>query len=278
MRYEMEELLPVVAQLSRRFTTTESTSISYEKAQQFMGAVLFCIDEFEQLQENMPAKQKGIPAKEAYQLGFEAVMQKARKTQEMYNELMSFFYDYGNDILKDTVEKAVYGFFQYYDPVFAPQHTRITMDYPVLNVDQKLQGIDAIAAYVKAIYTEQIFLQKLPREYICPLLYRFDFEYKEQFFNIGSVVMRHLLGNMMMEKRMGTAAIDTDYQNLFILLKEKDEIQLQNTLYNCFQLLIQKEYDENHDIANYFEKEITEFTIRLKQVEEVKYLENVVIL
>ena len=278
MRYEMEELLPVVAQLSQRFTTTESTSISYEKAQQFMGAVLFCIDEFEQLQENMPVKQKGIPAKEAYQLGFEAVMQKAKKTQEMYNELMAFFYDYGNDILKDTVEKAIYGFFQYYDPVFAPQHTRITMDYPVLNVCQKLKGIDAIAAYVKTIYTEQIFLQKLPREYICHLLYRFDLEYKEQFFNIGSVVVRHILGNMMIEKTMGTAATDTDYQNLFTLLKEKDEIQLQNTLYNCFQMLIQEKYDGNQNITKYFEKEIAEFSIRLKQVEEAKYLENVVIL
>ena len=34
MRYEMEELVPIVAKLAKRYTSGESTSITYEKAQQ----------------------------------------------------------------------------------------------------------------------------------------------------------------------------------------------------------------------------------------------------
>lgn len=37
--YSMEELLPVVAWLTRKYTSNESTSITYEKARQLMGAV-----------------------------------------------------------------------------------------------------------------------------------------------------------------------------------------------------------------------------------------------
>ena len=37
MQYEMEQLIPIVARLSEKYTSKESTSISYEKAEQLMG-------------------------------------------------------------------------------------------------------------------------------------------------------------------------------------------------------------------------------------------------
>lgn len=44
-RYKMEELVPIVGKLAQRYTAGESTSVTYEKAEQFMGAVLYCIRE-----------------------------------------------------------------------------------------------------------------------------------------------------------------------------------------------------------------------------------------
>ena len=43
--YTMEELLPVVAALTAKYTGNESTSVTYEKAEQLMGAVVYCIQE-----------------------------------------------------------------------------------------------------------------------------------------------------------------------------------------------------------------------------------------
>lgn len=43
MEYTMEELVPVVGKLAEKYTAYESTSITYEKAEQLMGAVLYCI-------------------------------------------------------------------------------------------------------------------------------------------------------------------------------------------------------------------------------------------
>lgn len=60
----MEELLPVVAKLAERYTAGESTSVAYEKAEQLMGAVLYCIREAEYAEE---AKECGKDSRECGQ-------------------------------------------------------------------------------------------------------------------------------------------------------------------------------------------------------------------
>ncbi|MDE7059645.1 MAG: hypothetical protein K2P03_13260 [Lachnospiraceae bacterium] len=40
----MMELLPVVAWLTKKYTSGMSTSVTYEKAQELMEAVLYCIN------------------------------------------------------------------------------------------------------------------------------------------------------------------------------------------------------------------------------------------
>ena len=51
MQYKTEELIPIVAKLAEKYTAKESTSITYEKAQQLMGAVIYCICEYEAAQK-----------------------------------------------------------------------------------------------------------------------------------------------------------------------------------------------------------------------------------
>ena len=40
MDYEMEELVPIVGKLAEKYTSHESTSITYEKAEQLMGRLI----------------------------------------------------------------------------------------------------------------------------------------------------------------------------------------------------------------------------------------------
>ncbi|MCI8371188.1 MAG: hypothetical protein HFI75_02095 [Lachnospiraceae bacterium] len=58
--YKMEELVPIVGKLAEKYTAGESTSISYEKAEQLMGAVVYCIQEagqsWEESAENIVEK------------------------------------------------------------------------------------------------------------------------------------------------------------------------------------------------------------------------------
>ena len=51
MEYEVEELVPLVGKLAEKYTAGDGTSISYERAEQLLEAVCYCIREFEQYRQ-----------------------------------------------------------------------------------------------------------------------------------------------------------------------------------------------------------------------------------
>ncbi|MGN0167361.1 MAG: DUF6179 domain-containing protein [Acetatifactor sp.] len=300
--YEMEELLPVVSELATKYTAGESTSLSYEKAQQLMEAVLYCIREAENSDGRFSAEKACMAessfvgehscssesslltenrrpdAREAYQIGREAVLCRAKLAQKKYNQMSMTFCDYGNENLRDTVTKAIPGFFKFYDPVFAPQNTIITMDYPVLKQNNKLQGIDAVADYLDAIDMEQLFLGHIRKASVCGILQEFHEDYGRQFFNISSIVVRHILMDMLLGKEIEKPAGQNDYEDAWRLIRGKEKQELEEVLLEQLRILVQRHYPGNMQLKNYFEKDIRELAIQLKCVTDEAYLRNVVVL
>lgn len=216
--YEPEELVPIVAELAKRYTSFESTSVTYEQAERLMEAVLYCIrfasgkeEEYEKESSNpflYSDIEKKLPAKAAYELGYHRVLEAVKDVQKKYNEMIVDFCDYGNKNYRDTVRKAIPGFFLYYDVRFAPQENMITFDYPTLWSPDALypdfmrpahcwQGIEAIERYITCICLEQKFLGRLPQGYVVQILDAYDGSYRDQFYNICEVVLWHVLGSMM---------------------------------------------------------------------------------
>ena len=186
MHYEMEELIPIVGRLAEKYTANESTSVTYEKAEQLMGAVLYCIHEAERQgpQEGdasgnlegasdrhpLIVTEKKLSAKQAYEAGAACVEQKTRKALKLYHEILPEFQSYENECLYDTFVKGLPEFFKWYDVKFQPQNTILTMDYPVLKDISGLSGIDKVYAFIKCIRLEQRFLKKFPRSYVAEIL------------------------------------------------------------------------------------------------------------
>ncbi len=164
----MEELLPVAAELAGKYTGGMSTSVTYEKAQELMEAVLYCIREYEQEQEFlhalMPAGE--IPAEEMYQKGCELVIRKVKKMRVFYNRVMKSFCSYGCKSCADVMEKGLPEFFRRYDPGFSPQKTLLMLDYPTLLPMNGLTGIDAVEQYLSYISLEQRFLGAFEEAYV----------------------------------------------------------------------------------------------------------------
>ena len=81
--YDMNELLPVVARLTKRYTGIESSSVTYEKANQLMGAVIYCIREIESGEAGaLVSRQQN--AMQAYQAGAELVRKKTEELLRFY--------------------------------------------------------------------------------------------------------------------------------------------------------------------------------------------------
>lgn len=187
--YNMEDLLPIVEQLVKRYTSCGSSSVTYERARYLMEAVIYCINHFYEDDENsgfLPFQP--VPAKQAYEKGYENIIQKVKKVQKSYNELMMYFCHYGNKNYGDTVYKALPAFFMYYNPRLAPAENIITMDYPVFGLNMELCGIDMIEQYLNAIIEEQKYLLKYEESFVVEKLRQFHPNYEKEFFNVREIL------------------------------------------------------------------------------------------
>lgn len=163
MNEMMEELLPIVEGLSRRYTSGDSTSVTYETAQQLMESVAYSIKAAsglsggpgELIRDNMPLADR-------YTLGQRRIKERTKEALGYYNRISRLGEDYGNVYLR-TTKKELLTFFKHYDPEFNPQEEIVFLDYPVLESVEGLNGIEYIWVYVNSLYRELRFLSKLPQ-------------------------------------------------------------------------------------------------------------------
>ncbi len=253
--YKMEELVPIVAELSRKYTSGESTSITYEKARQLMRAVQYAILFYqrEALKRHLPVTGNMISADEAYREGYRLLCEKIKKTQEIYNELMLDFHSFKNENYEDTVQKGIPAFFLYYDPKFNPIDTVITMDYPVIGNLRNRQGILAIEEYIKKIQLEQEFFRRLPEAYCYESLRNYQKDYQKQFDNLCSIVLRD-----MITKVCGR-------ENLY---RGKTKEELKEMFDSVLHRMIMEKYDGNTQLENYLHQDLDGFAAQIAIINE----------
>ena len=154
MEYEMEELITIVGRLAEKYNAHESTSMTYEKAEQLMEAILYCIHETEQFGDSFMVSAGTMPIQRMYEVGALYVEKKVKKALDLYNEMLPTFVYYGNRCLYDTFIKGMPEFFKWYDMRFEPQNTILTLDYPVMKDISGYTGIDKIYEFIVCIRLE----------------------------------------------------------------------------------------------------------------------------
>lgn len=171
MEYPMEELLPIVTKLVDKYTSKDSSSVSYEVARMIMGAVIYCINETSEKEaDHVPAAQDRPPAQQMYEAGYEIVVSKVHQAREWYDAVIIDFEDYGCRNYRDTILHGMPAFFLRYDARFNPQDHLLTLDYPVMVRRKGACGIDLILEYLKGIYAEKQFLSCFERQPVADLL------------------------------------------------------------------------------------------------------------
>ena len=316
--YKEEDILPIVARIVERYTSKESTSVTYETASKLMEAVHYCINEYKKYQMNLGMNTKmnfeanfemneekehswnhlvlseieekensethNISAKEAYEKGLQLVKDNVKRTIEDYNQLLLDFDAYGNRNYKDTVEKAIAGFFLYYDAEFAPQNTIITMDYPIIYLDQTLQGIDAISCYVSCITLENRFLTAISSDQVRSILKRFQQNYESQFYNLCIIVLRHVLGIMILNKteeqidEVEDPEHNRKQEHLEQWFLSHDEIYVKTCLKEQLYSLIKTRYHGDSVLFEYLCYDLDEFYSEAMHASKYNNLNHVVVL
>lgn len=249
--YSSEELVPIVAELAPKYAGCEHSSITYEKAQMLMEGVLYCI------RECMESGRHGLlsnelPAKEAYTLGQELVIQKVQNLQTLSNRLMFEFHDYGPQCLKDVVMKGFPAFLANYDFKYAPQETLLTLDYPILKDISALSGIDAVLAYAECIMLEQEFLTKFDNLYVTQILSAYHTDYELLMENICQIVLANLMGHIIVDKPLSAKGFDTeDLKNIAENLTGKSTEETEHYMTNILVLLTKRYYNGDERLKDY---------------------------
>lgn len=275
MKYGLDELFPLIQELSKKYTQNSSTSIPYETAQQLMEAILYCINEKSEENEALVTGQ--MPANAAYETGYQVLIKKIEATLQLYDQIMKNYNDYGNTAYKDTVFHGLPEFFRRYDPQFCPQDHLLTLDYPVLVDLHEFQGGDLIVKYVNCIWLEQQFLAKLPVNHVTKVLSQSPQGYQDLFVNLCAIVVKKILCSMLIhQKDWEITFSDREYRALGNQIKELGQVALSERLTAFLQFTINSGFDRNEQLFNYLKNSIDNMVVELINGAEREHLHLVV--
>lgn len=265
MTYEMEELLPIVAKLAEKYTRHESTSITYEKAEQFMEAVLYCIGEMSVSEGGSMIRIEKMSAQQAYEIGYKSVVRKVKSALDIYNDVLKGFTDYGNHCLYDTVVKGIPEFFKWYNVEFEPQNTILTLDYPVLKDLSPYSGIDKVYEFIICVRTEKIFLSRFSEDYVIDILRSYHCQYQDMVENICEIVYTDIIYHALAGKSLAEQSFsESNYKQIQKALFQFDREHIKNRLIEITKALVEKYYEDNNDLLKYLTASVDDIVVRLK--------------
>lgn len=273
--YQIEELVPIVAELAEKYGGYENTSISYEKAQMLMDAVLYCIHEYETGSGDMLMDKK-VSAKEAYTVGRQLVAEKVKKLTQVYNEMMPAFSDYGSLCLQETIIKGIPAFLQQYDIKFNPQDTLLTLDYPVMTDLSGLTGVDAVFRYVSDVCLEQVFLREFHSAYVGEVLLALHDEYEMLVANICSIVLRNTVGHILLDKPLSEKGfLEEEYQEFKRIFEGKSKEEIQGMVREAIWCMVRQIPGENQELLEYLYQDTCNLTGRIQNAVENDCFESI---
>ena len=275
MDYQMEELLPIVSELAQKYAGYESTSITYEKAQSLMEAVLFCLSEYNGSATDSLV-QRDISVKEQYSIGAKLLSEKVENIRKIFNEVSFQFEDFGVKCLYDTVQKGIPQFLKWYDIKFCPQNTILTLDYPLLIDCSSLTGADAVYKYIQAIQTEQIFLGKFDRNYVMLVLEKYNSEYSDMIENICSIVLTNIIGHIAIKKPFNDIDfLYEEYLQLSKIFAGKLIPDIENVVKDLIKKIVSQFYENDMDMLEYLCYETNNIAVRIYTANQHEQLSKI---
>lgn len=252
MEYTMEELLPLAAKLADKYTSKESSSVSYETAQMLMEAILYCIQEFNFASQTAVASLTPVSAELAWEEGYKLVIGKVYQAKEIYEGLVENFTDYGCRNYHDTILKGMPKFFLRYDPIFNPQNHVLTLDYPLIFGYPEFCGVDMILAYLEGIRIEQSFLNCFDNRPIYNLMETITPDYRELYMdNLCEQVLFRALCCMIAEKPVYLLELtEEDMQNVTFFFEDNSIEQMEIKLKHLTDLLIKQLFSHRSSDAS----------------------------
>lgn len=264
-RSRMEEVVEIVAKLAASYTGFEHSSVTYEKAQMFMGAVMYCIQEYEGQQKDGMLEGDPTSVRQAYQMGYEKVLEKTTRLKQLYHDMIPEFQDYGMKCLSDVVLQGIPAFLVNYDAKYMPQDTILTLDYPILENLKGMSGIDAVFRYMQCICLEQKFLALFEGAYVTDVLRAFHEDYEDLFENIYEIILQNMYGHLILQKPFAKLEISSEeHEEIKKTVAEKTVEELETEVDQMIMTLVERYFKNDVQLYQYLRKDSRNIAVRVK--------------
>lgn len=264
MEYKIEDLLPIVGKLTEKYTSKESSSVTYETARTLMEAVIYCINEAETELDFTIVDEKQPNLALLYERGLNLVIEKTKEAKNLYDRIIEDFEDYGCINYIDTILKGMPAFFTRYDAKFHPQNHILTLDYPLIINLPDLCGIDLISAYLKGILIEKHFLHCFDRFAIRNLLVNIFPDYQTLYFdNLSYPVLLNAIGRCIVKKPLKTLLLKySDCDMIKAYFNGDDIYAMKQKIKLLIQTIVSPLEDDTSQI--YFAKTAKDYAARIQ--------------
>ena len=190
------ELIAVLADKCRKYTSNEIGSVRTELADEIMKSITFTIGIYlKNFEDNEKAINEliNIGVKKCLECGENRLKRMVKSSRLFYEQLKNSAVNIDNEIYNSTLFGGLGGFFKLYDTEFFAHEINITADYRTMIYPIGYHGIEFIRRYMEYIYIENKICKRFDERKIKRLLayYAVDYEstVRDMEFNICSVVL-----------------------------------------------------------------------------------------
>lgn len=176
-----------------RYNHHQSSSIRVEAAQSLMESLLYSVSAALRAYPDPAAALKAHSVKELREEGLALLKQYIEECGALLEEVRTTRVDTELIAYNNTIDTAIEGFLEAYDPEFAAQETTALIDYPLYRDDFSVTGVLYIRNYLKQLKRENEFCSRYEAEEIKVLLLahgtKHHLDYRELLINIPELIL-----------------------------------------------------------------------------------------
>jgi hypothetical protein len=152
-------------------------------------------------------------------------------------------------------------FFVWYDMKFKPQDHLLTLDYPLLNGNPDLCGVDLILEYLKKIQIEKAFLDCFDKKAVISLLEKIIPDYRALYLdNICYPVMLNAVGCFISGASVEKLKLNhADCDEIYFYFKDESIEKIETKITQIIKIMLKRKPES----ALYFAEASNSYAVRI---------------
>ncbi len=277
----INDLMLMLTDKYRKYTSNDHSSISVEKAQQLMDSILYCINGYlnsVNVDSNSITTSDYNSANALYERGLELEKENFSYAKELLINIKNTALKIDNMSYQDTIFGGLDIFFKKYDVLYAAHETPADIDYQLCFEVIDCTGVEYILKYLEQLYIENIFCNKFDEKDIKALLMGYNQDYRVMLLNFFEVVLQNILGLELISSDILRLNIYAeDRLILQEMLENLDLFELQDKLLIALDSILDKLDIKDYGQVEYAKKATIKISYDIKHCISIKKIDKIFI-